>query len=207
MPSGVGDFAGSVQSWAIAPLAAGASITVTGVVPQPSGQQTALLFAQVDSTGVVDETDEGNNIWSSGTGACLVAADGFENDNLRSLAKPLASGASQGHSFGGPGDQDWMLLDAQPGHAYQFTTSNLAPSVDTRLSIYGPDGLTLLASNDDADNTTLASQLFWVPPAPGPFYLVAQDWNPGLGGCGSFYTVSAQDLGPGSVTFLPMLAR
>ena len=207
LPTGVGDFGGSVQSWAIAPLAPGAAITVTGVVPQASGQQTALLFAQVDSTGVVDETDEGNNLWANGTGACLVAADGFENDNTASVAKLLASGSSQGHSFGGPGDRDWMLLDAQPGHAYRFSTSNLAPAVDTRLTIYGPGGLAPLAGNDDADATTLASQLFWVPPAPGPYYLVADDWNPGLGGCGSSYTVSAEDLGPGFVTFLTLLSR
>src|SRR5262249_29829940 len=117
LPGGAGDFSGSVQAWAVAPLAPGAALTLTGVGAQASGQQAVMLFAQVDSTGAVNETDEGNNIWSTGAGACLVAADGFENDNLPALAKPLASGVSQGHSFGGPGDRDWMLLDAQPGHA------------------------------------------------------------------------------------------
>ncbi len=207
VPNGVGDYSGSVQMWAVAPLAAGATITLTGVVPQASGQQTAALFAQVDSTGVVDESNEGNNIWTQGTGACLVAADGFENDNTPTTAKLLASGTSQGHSFGGPGDRDWMLLDAQPGHAYLFTTSNLASGVDTRLMIYGAGGAGLRAVNDDVDNTSLASQLFWSPPASGTYYLVADDWNPGLGGCGSFYTVSAQDLGPGFVDFLTFIMR
>ena len=206
-PSGVGDFSGSVQNWAVSPLAAGATITLTGLVPQASGQHTAALFAQVDSTGVITETDESNNIWVSGTGACLVAADGFEPDNTPSTAKLLASGTSQGHSFGGPGDRDWMLLDAQPGHAYEFTTSNLAFGVDTRLTIYGPGGAGPLSFNDDADSSTVASQLFWSPPAAGTYYLVADNWNPGFGGCGSYYTVSAQDLGPGFVNMLPSIIR
>ena len=206
-PTGPGDFAGSVANWPVSPLAAGATITLTGVVPQASGQHTAALFAQVDLTGAINESDEANNIWTSGTGACLVAADGFENDNTPSAAKLLASGASQGHSFGGPGDRDWMLLDAQPGHAYQFTTSNLAFGVDTRLTLYGPGGASPLAFNDDADATTVASQLLWSPWGTGPYYLVADNWNPGIGGCGSAYTVSAQDLGPGFVNFLAILAR
>jgi hypothetical protein len=188
-------------------MAANSTITLSAMVSQASGQHTAALFAQVDSTGVVPETDEGNNIWSIGTGACIVAPDGFEIDSTPSVAKLLASGTSQGHSFGGPGDRDWMLLDARPGHSYQFSTSNLAPGVDTRLTIYGPGGAAALLSNDDADGTTLASQLNWTPPAPGPYYLVADDWNPGFGGCASSYTVSAQDLGPGYVTFLSFLAR
>ena len=64
-----------------------------------------------------------------------------------------------------------------------------------------------MSFNDDANGTTLASQLFWVPPGAGPFYLVADNWNPGFGGCGSYYTVSAHDLGPGFVEFFPVLSR
>ncbi len=207
LPTGVGDFAGSVQAWSVSPLAPGATITLSAVFPQASGEHTALLFAQVDSTGVVNESDETNNIWTSGTGACVAAPDAYENDNLASAAKSLANGASQDHVLGGPGDRDWMRLDAQPGHFYQLSTSNLAAGVDTRLAIFGAGGVGPLVSNDDADGSTLASQLFWSPPAPGPYYLVADDWNPGFGGCGANYSVSARDLGPGFVTVLPLLAR
>jgi len=207
LPGGVGDFAGSVQVWAVAPLDAGRTITLSAVVPQASGEHTAALFAQADSTGVIDESNEGNNVWSSGTGACVAAPDAYENDNTPSAAKLLPSGQSQDHVIGGPGDQDWMLLDAQPGQRYQYSTSNLATGVDTRLTVYGPDGVTPLASNDDGDGTSLASQLTWIPPAPGPYYLVTDDWNPGFGGCGAGYTVSAQDLGPGWLTFIPLINR
>src|SRR5262249_9680828 len=131
----------------------------------------------------------------------------FEDDNTLPGAKPLASGSSQTHAIGGPGDQDWMLLDAQPGHLYQFTTSSLSAGLDTQLAIYGSDGTGPLAANDDAGATTLASQITWSPPAPDPYYLVASDWNPGFGGCGAAYTVSALDLGPGVVNLLPILLR
>src|SRR5262249_43320208 len=187
-------------------------VTLSAVVPQTSGQNTVALFAQVDSTGVVNESNEDNNIWTAGTGACVAAPDSYEDDNNLAGAKPLfvtgsPSAVSQAHAISGPGDQDWMLLDAQPGPLYQFTTSNLSAGVDTQLAIYGADGSGPLALNDDADPTTLASQLTWSPPAPGPYYLVASDWNPGFGGCGAAYTVSALDLGPGFVNLLPMLMR
>jgi hypothetical protein len=207
VPVGVGDFTGVVWTWVSDPLPAGATTTLSAAVSPGGADHNVTLYAQVDSTGAVDETNEGNNIWTTAATVCAAGMDAYEADNSPVTAKLLATGTSQDHRFGGPGDLDWMLLDVQPGRFYQFSTSNLTAGVDTRLTIYGAGGAGPLASNDDASGATLASQLGWAPPGAGTYYLVADDWNPAVGGCGAGYTVSAQDLGPGFVTFLSLLSR
>ena len=205
VPAGVGDFTGVVWTWVSDPLAAGATITFSAAVGPGGVDHTVTLYAQVDSTGAVDDSNRGNNVWATAATTCAAGTDAYEADASLVTAKLLATGASQDRHFGGPGDRDWMLLDVQPGRFYQFSTSNLTAGVDTRLAIYDANGAGPLASNDDANSSTLASLLGWSPPAAGTFYLVADDWNPAAGGCGAGYTVSAQDVGPGFVTFLPLL--
>jgi hypothetical protein len=93
------------------------------------------------------------------------------------------------------------------GRFYRFSTTFLGAGVDTRLSIYGPGGNQRIVLNDDADNTTLGSALSWAPVIPGPYYLVAEDWNPATGGCGKTYTVDAADIGQAYTAILPVIAR
>ena len=50
-----------------------------------------------------------------------------------------------------PGDQDWAKFVATAGQSYAITTSALGDASDTYLYLYGTDGQTLLASNDDTD--------------------------------------------------------
>jgi hypothetical protein len=138
---------------------------------------------------------------------CLAAEDSYEDDNSAASAPLLPIGASQAHRIDGPGDRDWMRLELQVGRFYRFTTTFLGAGVDTRLSIYGPSGAQRLAFNDDANNTTLGSALAWAPMTPGTYYLVAEDWNPGTGGCGKTYTVDAADIGQAHSAIFPFIAR
>ena len=119
----------------------------------------------------------------------------------------LPIGASQAHRIDGPGDSDWMRLQAEVGRLYRFSTTNLGAGVDTRLSVYGPNGVQRLAFNDDADNTTLGSAVWWAPIAPGAYFLVADDWNPGTGGCGKTYSVDAADMGQAYSVLWPLVRR
>jgi hypothetical protein len=207
VPAGPGDYAGSVQLWVNEPLAAGTTRTLESQVSIGSGQGTQSLYAQVDSTGVVDESDEGDNLQTSGVSLCVAAEDVFEDDGAPGSAATLAAGASQARNFGGPGDRDWVRLGVQYGRFYVLTTSDLSPGLDTRLRIVGPDGQRVLAENDDAHDATLASELWWSPPSPGVYYGLIDAWNPASGGCSSGYSVSLVDAGAGYVRFLPILSR
>ncbi|MCC6188396.1 MAG: peptidoglycan DD-metalloendopeptidase family protein, partial [Anaerolineales bacterium] len=159
LPTGPGDYAGSVQLWVNEPLAAGATRALHGQVLIGSGQGTQTFYAQVDSGGTVAELDEGDNLHAAGVSLCVAAEDVFEDDGAPATALLLAPGASQARSFGGPGDQDWVRLGVQPGRFYVLNTSSLSPGVDTRLRLTGPGGQPVLAFNDDAHAATLASEL------------------------------------------------
>jgi hypothetical protein len=61
----------------------------------------------------------------------------------------------------GQNDEDWYQFSATQNKTYTIETLNIGNAGDTRIELYedDDDGLQLLASNDDADATTLASRI------------------------------------------------
>jgi hypothetical protein len=201
LPTGGGDYTGSIQFWVNDPIAPGATVTLTTVMDDfsalsvalhqplaPSGEINATLYAQTDSAGAVTEPDDANNI-SAGIPVCLAAPDLYEGDDSSAGASLIAEGQSQSHNFDHPDDQDWLKFTAHAGVTYTLRTSGLGISSDTYLYLYEADATTLLASSDDY-NGSLTSHITWVAPASENYYLLVKHWNPNVGGCGSTYTVS-----------------
>ncbi|MBU4224927.1 MAG: PPC domain-containing protein, partial [Chloroflexi bacterium] len=155
----------------------------------PASESNGTLYAQIDSAGVVSEPDENNNIYSTGTEICISTADAYEGDDTAGIASIISLGQTQTHNFDRMGDQDWIKFNAQEGKTYTLRTLNLGVSADTYLYLYDTDGITLLASNDDYGGT-LASQLEWIAPADGIYYVLVQHWNPNVGGCGTKYDLT-----------------
>jgi subtilisin family serine protease len=105
-----------------------------------------------------------------------------------------------------PGDQDWFVFAAQQGNVYTLETSNLgdlrgrrqpaaqvkatgdihALYADTVIELYGPDGTTLLAENDDG-GVGLASKIEFSCLAAGNYYLKVRGFGSSVG----TYSVSA----------------
>jgi len=88
-------------------------------------------------------------------------------------------------------------------------TTNLGGTLnDTVLKLYGPDGVTLLAMNDDDPFAPPASRLQWVCPATGTYYLRVAQLNPAIGGCAYTYDVGVKAAGPISRrVYLPVIMR
>jgi len=76
LPTGAGDYNGSIRFWVNDPITAGATITLTAVMTDTAGlagaaadsinattETAATLYAQVDSTGAISEPDKQNNIY------------------------------------------------------------------------------------------------------------------------------------------------
>jgi hypothetical protein len=208
IPTGAGDYTNSVRFWTNDPIDPGQTTTLTTVITNVSSlgsasakgklttqsangitETSGTLYAQTDSAGAVKEPGDPNTIYSAGTKICTATADSYEPDNTSASAKLISVGASQTHNFAVPGDQDWIKFNAQAGQAYLLTTSSLGVSADTYLYLYGTDGKTLLASNDDYNNS-LASQIKWTAPQSGAYYALVKDWNPNSGGCGTQYTLT-----------------
>jgi hypothetical protein len=207
LPTGVGDYVGSVHSWTSDPIPAGGSVTLSTVLADlgstiPAGSEvTGTIHVQVDSGGWVNDVSRANNI-SAATTVCMIGPDSFEPNNTAAAAKPIGLAEVQRHNIHGSGDQDWMSFTAQVGQTYRIRTFNLAASADTELEVYGPDGVTLLASNGDF-NGTLASQLDWAAPAPGTYYIRIRHWNPNAAGCATAYDIELS-ASPISVTPVPL---
>jgi len=217
LPTGTSDYTGSIRFWVNDPITAGATITLTTVFTELAGlgalgaqsidaisESRGTLYAQVDSSGVVSETDDLDNIYSPGTAICVATPDAYEADDSFGAARLISLGQSQTHNFSGPGDRDWIKFSAQAGVTYALRTLNLGPTADTYLYLYSTGGTTLLASNDDYAGS-LASQIEWTAPVTGTYYVLIQHWNPNVGGCGTGYTFTLSK--PGSKVFLPLVMR
>ncbi len=210
----VGDLSG-ISFWLGTPIQAGAIATLTTYITRTSAISMRLastdqalaesnhtLYVQADATGVTKDSNRANNI-STGAQVCLANADAYEPNDAITSAVTLAVGTVVPLNFHGTEDQDWFRFTARGGVTYTLQTSNLGTAADTYLYLYGTDGVTLLASNDDYDGS-LASRLDWAAPITGTYYVMARGWNPNVGGCGTGYSLS---VGYVNHIYLPVVRR
>jgi hypothetical protein len=67
----------------------------------------------------------------------------------------------------GAADLDFFVFPAIAGTQYAIETRSLAGGANTYLRLYGPDGATLLAVNDDRGAGDLSSRVLWTPSQSG----------------------------------------
>ncbi|MEI6221550.1 MAG: hypothetical protein WCP97_02185 [bacterium] len=94
-----------------------------------------------------------------------ITGDQYEPDNSSSQAKEMGAGETQpNHNFHNATDVDWTKFYASlDSYIYTIQTTNLGKLADTVMELYGPDGKTLLLSNDNTDENTSASTLTFTP--------------------------------------------
>ena len=197
LPTGEGDFNGSLEFWVNDPIGVGESVTLRTTVadlgalgisasarqaPRGGGAEytetTAThCTAQTNSAGSIAEPDDTNNIYSEGTEFCVASPDIYEDDGAYTGANFMLVGIPQTHNLDAAGDTDWVKFDATTGGWYQNSTSDLGTATDTYLHLYETDGQTLLASNDDAGGG-LASQILWQAPSSGTYYRADRSLEP-----------------------------
>lgn len=217
LPTGTGDYTGSLQFWINDAIAAGTTITLTTVLNElvtssgmalhtmtPGSEVNGTVYAQVDSSGVIGEASDTDNIYTDGVEICLANPDAYEEDETYNSASPIILSETQEHNFDHLGDQDWIQFAAQNGDAYALITYNLDQSADTYIYLYDVDGTTLLASNDDYASS-LASRIEWIAPATGTYYVLIRHWNPNVSGCKTSYSLRLAE--PGFELFLPIVIR
>ena len=122
---------------------------------------------------------------------CPVAADAYESDNAYASARYIETdGAWQTHNVHAEGDQDWIRFAALPGIQYTLVTTNTGGHADTILHLYAPDGMTLLALNDNDRDNWPASRLVWSPAAGGVYYVKVDHGDTYAYGCTTTYGLS-----------------
>ena len=139
------------------------------------------------------------------TPPCL---DAYEPDNVWSQSKLLVIGAAaQEHNFHQAGDVDYVKFGVLAGQALTFTARDIAPGVDTTLTLYDTDGQTQLAYNDVDPYDPTGSRIDWTAPIAGTYFLKAAHFNPGAGNCAMTYTLAAQIASPTPSTPTPVQQR
>jgi len=114
---------------------------------------------------------------SNSPDSACVTGDKYEPDNdLASATLITTDGLTQTHNFDRLEDTDWLKFEAKAGVIYWIETLNLGDNSDTILWLYGEDGVTALAYNDDEyPYHRQRSLLFWEAPADGVYYLAVDN--------------------------------
>ncbi len=98
--------------------------------------------------------------------------DALESDDSYSTATWIeTTGSTHHHTFFPAGDADWSKFNGTAGAEWLIKTMNLANGADTILQVYDSDGTTLLASNNDATSSSVASSIQFSAPADATYYI------------------------------------
>lgn len=114
--------------------------------------------------------------------------DAHEPDDSPAQAKPLTlDGRPQTRSFHLPRDNDWVSLRlATNDRVFLFTEG----PCDTYLSLYGSDGRTILAEDDDSGDGLNAAILYRVPES-GIYYVRLRQFGESPKTCASYQLTGA----------------
>ena len=122
------------------------------------------------------------------------APDSADPDDTAATAKLVSTtGVTRTHTSCPAGDQDWVKFQAISGTTYMLETSNLGLAADTELGLYGPDGTTQLAYNDDYAVSRLDSRIVWRAPATGTYYARVQQVKSNIAGPNTRYDFSISE--------------
>jgi subtilisin family serine protease len=159
--------------WDSADRALGSTTTIVG--QQASFTLNTAGYAP-GTYRVFARAQDATGLWSNtaSTTFQVLAADDHGNDAATATVVPVGSRVAGEIEYGG--DRDWFRFTATAGRQYVFFTQ-LNTLRDSVLTLYGPDGVTKIAVNDDAPGRGLASEVRWTAPTSGTFYLEVQAYS------------------------------
>jgi hypothetical protein len=101
----------------------------------------------------------------------VVSLASDDHADLASAGTPIdADGTPISGEIGAAGDVDWFQVEAQEGVAYVIETACLDEACDTVVELYGTDGSTLIAADDDG-GVGLGSRIVWTAQTSGTYYI------------------------------------
>jgi len=123
--------------------------------------------------------------------ACI--ADAFEGDDTPAQARLLTvGGAAATHNFCPSSDADWIKFDAVAGRIYVILTTVQGFAADTVIELFGPDGVTQIAENDDYGYVR-ASRIVFQAQANGAHFVRIHHHDPVASGATTQYGVQVQE--------------
>jgi len=144
----------------------GTDSSVVGGVASIAVDTTGLL--QGDYTFFARALDNEGG-WSSAVSTTVTVVAPDDHGNNAGTATAVAMGQTVDGVIGLDDDVDWFAFQASAGRAYVFSTTLMGLD-DSVIVLYGPDGATPIATDDDG-GPGLASRLEWSATGSGTFYL------------------------------------
>ncbi|MDH7504809.1 MAG: pre-peptidase C-terminal domain-containing protein [Candidatus Acetothermia bacterium] len=123
---------------------------------------------------------------TTGTGCCGLTVSAAQADDHGDDPLSATPISTDGSPIAGyievPGDVDYFLFSAEANWSYLLATEQLSAEMDTLLTLYAPDGRTVLAEDDNSGGGR-ASRLAWAAPASGTYFVAVRHADPnGTGG-------------------------
>ncbi|MDZ4160022.1 MAG: hypothetical protein U1B80_09555, partial [Anaerolineaceae bacterium] len=106
---------------------------------------------------------------------------------------PLDVGVNQSHNICGSGDQDWIVFMGEMGKSYRIQTTPDGGAA-VIIELYGGDDASLLGSQSPSD-LGKATQLDWIAPGDGLYYLRLQPIDERLNGTETGYSLRIDPMG------------
>jgi hypothetical protein len=114
--------------------------------------------------------------------------DGYEPDDTWQQSRLIeVDWVTQSHNFHTTDDRDYVKFVAEADHGYIIRTLNLSAGNDTTLTLYDTDGTTQLEYNDDDPQNPPASEIVWLCPTTGTYFVKAAPFGTQIGGCDVTY--------------------
>ncbi len=149
------------------------------VAATASGQVSMTLSTAGLAPGIYQffaRAEDGSGNWSSAVAATLTVTAATPPGSNAATAVALTVGSTTGGTLATTGAVDWYKFQAVAGTCYVLQTG-LLTLPDSVLTLYGTDGRTVLASNDDIAPGNYASRILWQAPAAGTYYLAVSSYG------------------------------
>ncbi len=136
-----------------------------------------------------------------------VCQDVYEPDGLPEQARMILSNLPQrDHRMCPSGDADWVKFFAKQGSIYYIYTdtstygsayiNGVLPGADTSMALFDRDGVTVISTNDDLDDTTFDSQIIFTNIPVSGYYFVQIKNNGDIGQPTIKYDVVVEQCAP-----------
>lgn len=137
----------------------------------PAGNVYRIRISSKTLDTVFDFSD-----YFSVTNPALIG-DKYEPDSTFAQAKPIfKDSAAQSRTLSNLNDADWLKFAAVSGTTYTIETQG---STDTYIDLYGTDGVSLLASDDDSGSSYPNAEIEWTCTLSGTYYFTVAGWDVG----------------------------
>jgi|GEM_PF-4505342 len=110
-----------------------------------------------------------NGAGGGGGGGTTPPPDDFGNTPA-TAAYLMIGGSGTPGQIGAAGDVDYFYVNCALAYTYSVSTSSLAGGMDSVLTVYQPNGATVVGENDNVDGG-LASRLRWTATMGGRYYV------------------------------------